>query len=80
MSGQTGSGPDRDEAARLEHALARIAQAMARRARSAPGGPPLQAPASTGTTPRDVPDAAHIAARLDSLIVELRLLLGEQDV
>jgi dihydrodipicolinate synthase/N-acetylneuraminate lyase len=83
MSGQTGPVPDRDEAARLEQALARIAKALARPPSPTPARPcasPLHEPASHVTTPRGAPDAADIAARLDSLILELRTLLGEQDV
>ena len=83
MSGQTGPAPDRDEAARLEQALARISQAMARGARpvpTTPARPLLQAPASQARTAPGTPDTAHLAARLDSLILELRTLLGEQDV
>jgi hypothetical protein len=64
-----------DEAARLEAALARIAQAAARR-------PALQGAAPHGTSPgpKDTTvDTAYIAARLDGLIAELRILLGPQD-
>jgi hypothetical protein len=64
-----------DEAARLEVALARIAKAAAHR-------PALQEAAAHGTSPGPqdkTVDTAEIAARLDGLIAELRILLGPQD-
>jgi hypothetical protein len=64
-----------DEAARLELALTRIAQASARRLA-------LQEPPPRATTPHTLDktvDTAEIAARLDGLIAELRILLGPQD-
>jgi hypothetical protein len=60
-----------DEAARLEVALTRIAQAAARR-------PALHTAAPHATSPGGL-DKAELAARLDGLIAELRILLGPQD-
>ena len=87
MSGQNGP----DEAARLEQALARIARAVARRpahtaepalhkvAAPALHEPALHDTASRATSPAHGPDTAEIAARLDSLIAEIRALLGPHE-
>ncbi len=79
MSGQNGP----DEAARLEQALARIARAVARRpahtAAPAFHEPALHDTASRATSPAHGPDTAEIAARLDSLIAEIRALLGPHE-
>jgi hypothetical protein len=87
MSGQTGLGPASDEAARLEHALTRIARAASRRRlHTAPeaGAPEaaaaLHGAAAQATRRGDGPDTAELAARLDGLIAELRTLLGAQDI
>ena len=84
MSGQNGP----DEAARLEAALARIARAFAaqplhgsraggatRVATLAADTPAAYFTTTAGSGKTDLP-AAEVAARLDSLIVELRTLLG----
>ena len=82
MSGQNGP----DEAARLEQALARIARAVARRpahtaepALHKVAEPALHDTASRATSPAHGPDTAEIAARLDSLIAEIRALLGPHE-
>lgn len=65
MSGEQ----ETDEAARLEAALLRIQAAIG-------GRKPARADALGGPTPS--PNTAHIAARLDELIAELRGLLAPQ--
>jgi hypothetical protein len=78
MSGQNGP----DEAARLEMALARIARAASRRTASVAetaDGAALHGAPPRATTPPGGSDTAEIAARLDSLIAEIRALLGPHD-
>jgi hypothetical protein len=80
MSGQNGPGPAAEEAARLEAALARIARAWSRRAAAPhPVAAALHTTAAHATTEAGGPDTAEIAARLDSLIAEIRALLRAQD-
>jgi hypothetical protein len=68
MSGQDGQ----DEAARLEAALDRIGRAAAR-----PRPAALHEAAPRATTPASAaPQTAELAARLDSLIADLRAVLG----
>ncbi len=66
MSGQNGP----DEAARLELALERIARAA----------PPLALHdmQARATSAHAAPHSAHIAARLDRLIAEVRHVLGAE--
>jgi hypothetical protein len=72
-----------DEAARLEAALARIARASARRlalqGASTHGTSPSTFDKTPDKTGNRTGDTAEIAARLDGLIAELRILLGPQD-
>jgi hypothetical protein len=75
MSGQNGP----DEAARLEQALARIARAAARRPAAGGEVGALHGAAPRATSPDAGPDTAEIAARLDSLIAELRALLAPHE-
>ncbi len=83
MSGQNGP----DEAARLEAALARIAQAASASARRKPAQDPHAQGHTQGLTqgltvqpapPHGTNGATHqgLAGRLDSLIAELRDVLG----
>ncbi len=68
MADSASTGPD--ETARLEAALARIAQARPRGHRPSPAQP------DQPTAIRPAPDNAALAARLDALIAELRTVLG----
>ncbi len=88
------SGQVPDEAARLEAALARIARGAARARHTAQAArlasaslPPLGsqplglqpgAMHATHAAAPAGPDTAEVAARLDSLIAELRAVLGTQ--
>jgi hypothetical protein len=69
MSGQNAP----DDAGRLEAALDRIARAAAHRPAQA-----LRAGSPIATSPADAASTGEVAARLDALIADLRVVLGTQ--